>query len=216
MTLALDEAVGVVLDKLRTAGLDDDTLVFFLSDNGGPIGKFAQNGSTNGPLRGSKGDTWEGGIRVPFFVRWKGKVPTDTIYANPVIQLDIHATALAAAGVAAKPDWKLDGVDLIPYLQGKDQSVPHPALYWRFGEQMALRQGDWKLVKPDLATDAGFGNIAKQPMLYNLADDIGERTDLAAQQPERVKQMWEAWQKWNAELVPASWPHHTLQQQKKK
>ncbi len=216
MTLALDEAVGVVADKLRACGLEENTLVFFLSDNGGPIGKFAANGSTNGPLRGSKGDTWEGGIRVPFFVRWKGRLPADKEYAHPVIQLDIHATALAAAGVAVKPDWKLDGVDLVPYLQGQDTAAPHPALYWRFGEQMALRQGDWKLVKPDLATDAGFGNIAKQPMLYNLATDIGERTDLAAQQPERVKQMWETWQKWNAELAPATWRHHTLQQQKKK
>src|SRR5262249_28666185 len=101
MTLALDEAVGTVLDKIHSAGLGGDTLVFFFSDNGGPIGKFAENGSTNTPLRGSKGDTWEGGIRVPFFVRWKGKLP-EGVYQQPVIQLDVHATALVAAGVTAK------------------------------------------------------------------------------------------------------------------
>src|SRR5262249_17247496 len=156
----------------------------------------------NTPLRGSKGDTWEGGIRVPFFVRWKGHLPAAKVYADPVIQLDIHATALAVAGVAAKPEWKLDGVDLLPFLQGKATAPPHQALYWRFGEQMAIRQGDWKLVKPDLATNAGFGNVAKEPMLFNLANDIGEKTDVAGQQPEKVKQMWKCWQQWNAELVP--------------
>src|SRR4051812_44147933 len=103
MTAGLDRAVGVVLDKLRDARLEEDTLVFFLSDNGGPIGKFAPNGSSNGPLRGSKGDTWEGGIRVPFFVRWKGHLPAGKVYDQPVIQLDVHATALAVAGVAARP-----------------------------------------------------------------------------------------------------------------
>jgi len=213
-TAGLDDAVGVVLAKLRAAGLEEQTLVFFLSDNGGAIGKFAANGARNTPLRGSKGDTWEGGIRVPFLVQWKGKLPAGKVYDQPVIQLDIQPTALAAAGVAVKPEWKLDGVNLLPYLQGKETATPHAALYWRFGEQMAIRMGDWKVVKPDLAPGKQFGNIAKEPLLFNLADDIGEQKDLAAAQPERVKSMLAVWEKWNAELAKPAWLHHSLQKKK--
>jgi arylsulfatase A-like enzyme len=207
MTARLDEAVGAVLGKLRDAGLEERTLVFFLSDNGGPIGKFAANGARNTPLRGSKGDTWEGGIRVPFVVRWKGRLPAGKVYELPVIQLDIHATALAAAGVDAKPAWKLDGVDLLPYLEGKNARPPHDALYWRFGEQMAIRRGDWKLVRADLATDKEFGDIADKPMLFNLAEDIGEKKDLAAAHPEKVQELAELWRKWNEGLAAPAWPH---------
>jgi arylsulfatase A-like enzyme len=216
MTAALDAAVGEVLGQLRAARLEESTLVFFLSDNGGPVGKFAPNGSTNGPLRGSKGDTWEGGIRVPFLVRWKGRLPAGKVYDHPVIQLDVHATALAAAGVAVKPAWKLDGVNLLPFLAGKEAGPPHDALYWRFGEQMAVRQGDWKLVRPDLATDAPFGKIAPRPMLFDLARDVGERTDLAAKNPGKVKELRERWEKWNEGLAAPAWKHHSLQRPPKK
>jgi arylsulfatase A-like enzyme len=213
---SLDDAIGAVLSKLRTAGLEEQTLVFFLSDNGGAIGKFAPNGASNTPLRGSKGDTWEGGIRVPFLVQWKGTLPAGKVYDHPVIQIDIHSTALAVAGVAAKPDWKLDGTDLLPFLEGKNAKPPHTALYWRFGEQMAIRMGDWKLVRADLATDKQFGDIARKPMLFNLADDISEKKDLAEAQPERVKEMSKVWQKWNEELAPPAWLHHSLQKLPKK
>jgi arylsulfatase A-like enzyme len=216
MTALLDDGVGAVLAKLHDAGLDGQTLVFFLSDNGGPIGKFASNGSRNGLLRGSKGDTWEGGIRVPFLVRWTGHVAAGKVYDRPVIQLDIHATGLAAAGVEMKPAWKQDGVNLLPFLRGKDTSEPHAALYWRFGEQMAIRTGDWKLVRADLATDREFGDIAPRPMLFNLAEDIGERNDLAATRPEKVREMLAAWKRWNAGLAPPAWLHHSLQKPKKR
>jgi arylsulfatase A-like enzyme len=215
MTALLDDGVGAVLGKLHDAGLDEQTLVFFLSDNGGAIGKFAANGSRNGPLRGSKGDTWEGGIRVPFLVRWAGHLPAGKIYDHPVIQLDIHATALAAAGVEIKPEWKLDGINLLPFLAGEDRGEPHAALYWRFGEQMAIRMGDWKLVRADLATNREFGDIAPRPMLFNLTEDIGERKDQAAARPEKVREMLAAWQKWNAGLAPPAWLHHSLQKPKK-
>lgn len=215
MATLLDQAVGTVLDKLKSAGLEENTLVFFLSDNGGPIGKFSPNGSRNTPLRGSKGDTWEGGIHVPFLVQWKGRLPAGKVYEQPVIQLDIHVTALAAAGVTAQPDWKLDGVNLLPYLTGQNAGPPHDALYWRFGEQIAIRRGDWKLVKPDLDPKAQFGTIAKQPMLFNLAQDIGEQTDLAAKHPEKVQELLALWQKWNAELAHPAWIHHALQKPKK-
>jgi arylsulfatase A-like enzyme len=210
MTASLDEAVGVVLAKLRSAKLEEQTLVFFISDNGGPIHKFASNGSQNTPLRGSKGDTWEGGIRVPFLVQWQGKLPANKSYAPSVIQLDIHATALAAAGIEVKPEWHLDGVNLLPFLEGKNTASPHDALYWRFGEQMAVRMGDWKLVKADLSAKE-FGDIARKPMLFNLADDIGEKKELAAANPAKVKELKTAWQKWNAGLKPAAWQHHSRQ-----
>jgi arylsulfatase A-like enzyme len=214
MTAGLDEAIGTVLAKLRTAGLEENTLVFFLSDNGGAIGKFAANGARNTPLRGSKGDTWEGGIRVPFLLQWKGKLPAGKVYDPPVIQLDISATALALAGVTVKPESKLDGVNLLPFLDGKNTAAPHDALYWRFGEQMAIRMGDWKLVKPDLAVDKQFGNIAKEPLLFNLTDDVSEKNDQAAARPEKVKELAAVWQKWNAELVAPAWQHHSLQKPK--
>jgi arylsulfatase A-like enzyme len=206
MTEGLDAAVGVVLDKLRTAGLEKRTLVFFLSDNGGPVGKFAENGSHNGPLRGSKGDTWEGGIRVPFLVQWPDRLPAGKRFDHPVIALDILPTALAAAGVDAKAEWKLDGLDLLPHLEGKKTGPPHEALYWRFGRQMAVRAGDWKLVRPDRALKGEYGDIATEPMLFNLADDVGEKNDLAAKHPERVKELQAQWDRWNAGLADPRWP----------
>jgi arylsulfatase A-like enzyme len=212
MTAALDEAVGKVLDKLRMAGLEEQTIVLFLSDNGGPNGKkFAPNSSSNTPLHGGKGDTWEGGIRVPFLVQWKGRLPAGRRYNQPVIQLDIQPTALAAAGVEVRPEWKLDGVNLLPFLTGQKDTPPHEALYWRFGEQMAIRKGDWKLVRPDLSPDTAFGKIAQRPMLFNLANDLGEQTDLAATHPEKVQELQTQWQQWNTGLAPATWPHHALQ-----
>jgi arylsulfatase A-like enzyme len=206
MVSAIDDGIGRLLSKLKDLKLDSDTLVFFLSDNGGATSKYSPNGAQNTPLRGSKGDTWEGGIRVPFLVQWKEKLPAGKVYDQPVIQLDIFPTALAAAGATAKPDWKLDGVNLLPFLEGKNAAPPHAALYWRFGEQWAIRSGNWKLVLPDLALDKAFGDIAKKPLLFNLADDISETKDLADAQPERVKQLSDAWKKWNEDLAPAAWP----------
>jgi arylsulfatase A-like enzyme len=205
MTLALDDAVGRVLGKLRAEGLEENTLVFFFSDNGGPTMKGTTiNGSSNAPLRGSKRTTLEGGVRVPFVVSWKGRLPAGKVYDRPVIQLDILPTALAAAGAEAKAEWKLDGVNLLPYLDGKDAGTPHEALYWRFGEQMAIRRGDWKLVRYDPAADGDKGK-ATPAKLYNLAQDIGEANDLAAKEPDKLKELEAAWQKWDATLVRPLW-----------
>lgn len=208
MTLAMDEAIGQVLDKLRAEKLEEDTLIFFFSDNGGPtMPGTTINGSSNAPLRGSKRTTLEGGIRVPFVVAWKGKLPSGKTYAQPIIQLDVLPTALAAAGVEAQADWKLDGVNLLPYLESKNTAAPHDILYWRFGGQLAIRQGDWKLVAYDPAAD---GNAKKKggatPLkLYHLAQDIGEANDLAAKHPDKFKDLEGAWQKWNAQLVKPLW-----------
>jgi arylsulfatase A-like enzyme len=196
MLTAMDQAIGKVLGRLRSLELEEDTLVVFFSDNGGPTMKGTTiNGSRNTPLRGSKRQTLEGGIRVPFVLSWKGTLPAGKVYPHPIIQLDVLPTALAAAGVALKSEWKLDGVDLLPYLQGKEKGKPHEALYWRFAQQMAIRKGDWKLVKYD-----------KTPRkLYNLADDIGEATDLAEKHPEKVKELAAQWEKWNAEQAKPLW-----------
>ena len=205
MLAAMDDAVGTVLAKLAELKLEENTLVFFFSDNGGPTPSTT---SGNGPLRGFKSQTWEGGIRVPWMVQWKGRLPSGRVDDRPVIQLDILPTALAAAGVAAKPEWKLDGVNLLPYLSGEQSGAPHEALYWRFGQQIAVRQGDWKLVKgvgsPGVAGGGGRASV-EGAELYNLKDDIGEKNNLAAAQPDKVRELAAAWNTWNAEQVDAKW-----------
>ncbi|OHE77475.1 MAG: hypothetical protein A2107_15345 [Verrucomicrobia bacterium GWF2_62_7] len=164
------------------------------------------NGSRNDPFRGSKRTTLEGGIRVPFVVTWPGRVKPG-VFNQPAIQLDLTATALAAAGVEVKPEWKLDGVDLLPFLNGEKPGSPHAALYWRFGEQMAIRAGDYKLVCYDSNADTRTGRRqpVTAPKLYNLAADIGETKDLAAEQPDKLKELQAKWDAWNATLVPPLW-----------
>ena len=121
MLSALDDAIGNVLTKLREHKLEENTLVIFFSDNGGPT---AVNTASNGPLSGFKASVWEGGVRVPFLMQWKGKLPAGKVDDRPVIQLDVQPTVLAAAGVEAKSDWKLDGVNLLPYLTGEKKDAP--------------------------------------------------------------------------------------------
>jgi arylsulfatase A-like enzyme len=207
MTLAMDEAVGRVLRKLRREGLEDDTLVFFLSDNGGPLlPGTGINGARNTPLRGSKRTTLEGGIRVPFVVSWKGRLPGGTTYDRPVIQLDVLPTALAAAGVRPEAGADLDGVNLLPYLAGQEDGAPHEALYWRLGAQMAVRRGDWKLVRYDPAADGFRGRAtATRAKLYNLARDVGEAHDLAADEPARAKDLEADWRRWGAAQARPLW-----------
>jgi arylsulfatase A-like enzyme len=190
MTRSMDNATGEVLKALRNQGLEQDTLIVFLSDNGGPTAELT---SSNVPLRGGKGQLYEGGIRVPFACSWKGRVPAGTVSSQPVSALDILPTALAAAG-SALPQ-KLDGVNLLPHLTGSQQSVSRESLFWRYGPSLALRRGDWKLVKqrtPDF-------------QLFNLSADVGESNDLAAQQPQRKKQMQAELESLNQEMMPPLW-----------
>jgi arylsulfatase A-like enzyme len=187
----MDDVIGRVMTRLRERGLEENTLVFFFSDNGGPGGA-----ADNGPLRGTKWTLWEGGIHVPFAAQWKGRIPAGRVLGQPVIQVDLLATAIAAAGGAVSPEWKLDGANLLPLMEGKSDVAPHDALYWRFGVQYAVRQGDWKLVKP---------SINDAPHLFNLAADLGEKNDLAVEQPEKVKQLQALWDAWNAANEPPRW-----------
>lgn len=193
MMSAMDDAVGLVLAQVRAIGQEENTLIFFFSDNGSPTSTT----SSSGPLRGGKMTTSEGGTRIPFSVQWKGKIPAGQTYDFPIQNLDILPTSLVAAGVTIDPAWKLDGVDLMPYLTGVDKGRPHETLYWRFGEQWAIRKGDWKLVvaKPDVS----------RPRLINLAEDISEANDLSAKNPEKVKELLEDWQAWNAQQMAPLW-----------
>lgn len=191
MVSAVDDGVGRVLDTLEDLEISKKTIVFFLSDNGGPESK---NASDNGVLRGGKGDAWEGGYRVPYAVMWPGTLPSGIEYDHPVSSLDILATVAELADAPEDPARPLDGTNLIPYLTGKDDGIPHEAIYLRKfdGGQYTVRSGDYKLLIP--WKDAA-------PQLYNLEKDIGEQRDIALQHPEKLQQLEALRAQWDSELV---------------
>lgn len=202
---AFDDAVGQVLAAIKRHDLEENTLIIFLADNGGPT---QQTTSNNLPLRGFKATTLEGGVRVPFFIQWKGRLPAGRVFEHPIIQLDILPTALAAAGATVDPSWQLDGVNLLPYLEGKQSLAPHDALFWRFGDQWAVRKGDWKLVASRVDHF--------QTQLFNLSDDKEELHDLAAAHPDKVSELKQLWNEWNAHNIPPRWkprPQNSQQRQ---
>ena len=197
-----DEAVGDVMTKLRAMKQEEDTLIFLISDNGGAYANAEMGG-----LRGHKWYVWEGGVRVSWIAAWKGRVPGGRVSHEPVIQLDVLPTALAAAGLGVPPSGgsgepaqagtpNLDGVNLLPLLEGKTDKLAPRELYFRFGVQHAVRAGDWKLVK------AGKD---MEPMLVNLAQDPGEQKDLSAQFPDRKKDMQALFDKWDSTMKPPRW-----------
>lgn len=198
----MDEAVGTVMKKLRDAELESNTLIFCIADNGRKDFSGGLNGleGSNG-LRGDKWTLWEAGIRVPWIVQWKGCIPRGRVIDEPVIQLDVLPTAMAAAG-ATIGETRLDGVNLLPLLKGTSSKLEREALYWRVAsqrhgiEQFAIRQGDWKLVKA----------TADDPLvLVNLAEDRGELTDLSGKYPEKLKTLQTMWERWNATMKPPAW-----------
>ncbi|MCB9673803.1 MAG: sulfatase-like hydrolase/transferase [Alphaproteobacteria bacterium] len=198
MTASLDRSIGLVLDALDEHDLADDTIVFFVNDNGAG----GKNEGDNAPYRGGKSSLYEGGVRVPFTVRWPGVATADTVYDAPVSTIDIAPTALAAAGL---PLGKvpLDGVDLAPWLGGKAEGVPHEALFWRQGTNWAVRQGDLKLVETK----------GKPPELYDLATDPAEATDLAAARPDdlaALRALWDVWDRDNVEPAFESNTEHRV------
>lgn len=210
MVSAMDDGIGKVLGTLRDQNLDQNTLVIFFNDNGGPtMATTSVNAASNAPLRGSKRTTWEGGIRVPFMIRWTGRLPAGRVDKRPIIQLDVLPTALAAAGVKAGNSPPLDGVDLLPFLTGVAKGSPHETLYWRFGGMMAIRRGDWKLVKSRegafVDADPAVLKDLTGAELFNLAEDLGETRNQAAARPEKVKELADRWQQWNKQLVKPRW-----------
>jgi arylsulfatase A-like enzyme len=192
MLSAMDDAVGQVLAKVREIGAEENTLIMFYSDNGGVPPK---NGSLNTPLRGMKGQFFEGGIRVPFMLQWKGTVTAGGKFTHPVMGFDCHAMALAAAGIRVTNDQPTDGVDLIPYVTGEQKGKPHGQLFWRAGNQHAARVGDWKL------------NVLRgeDPMLFQLAKDISETTNLAGQHPEKLKELQAIYADWDSQMMAPRW-----------
>jgi arylsulfatase A-like enzyme len=195
MTSALDDGVGSVLAALRDHGLEEDTLVFFLSDNGALTLVRGPQYARNTPLRGGKLTPYEGGVRIPFLAMWPGRIPAGLVSRQPIVSFDIPLTMLAAAGVAPPADRPLDGVDLMPNLEGRGAGVPHQAICWRYGPNRAVRVGDWKLVQ--------FGGNPVE--LYDLEHDVGETRNLAGERPETVARLERAYASWEAQMVPPAW-----------
>ena len=200
LLLGLDDAIGRLTAELKAK--HPNTLVFFFSDNGGS-GKrpfFATNTGINTPLRGDKGQTLEGGIRVPFFVSWTGQLPAGKVYDQPVSALDVLPTAASVAGT--KTPEGIEGVNLLPHLKGEKADAPHQSLAWRFGPQKAIRRGKWKLVDFrdfEAKTQSGW-------QLFDLDADISESKNLATEHPELVTELSKAWDDWNAKNVAPLWP----------
>lgn len=196
MVAAMDDAIGQLMLQLEASQQRENTLIFFVSDNGGPnlSGKGVGNFTDNTPLRGAKGDLHEGGMRVPFLISWPARLKPGT-YDAPVISLDFLPTAIALAGGKLPEDRTIDGVNLMPYLTGEKTGLPHERLFWRTqGPQgvHAVRQGSWKFFRPTNG----------KPELYDLKRDIGETQNLAGEKPELVAQFNEALTEWEKDTVP--------------
>lgn len=205
MICAVDDGVGLLRETLRAKGLEKDTLIFFFSDNGGPT---AVTKCSNYPLRGAKGQVYEGGIRVPFLVAWPGRLKAGDTYGQPVSSIDVFATAAALTGAKVPADRVMDSVDLMPYLEGKKKGAPHERLYWRTGggASWAAREGKWKLVR--------FKD--KPAELYDLDSDIGESKDLAIEQKAVADRLWEQVAAWDKELIAPLFQSPQPANQKKK
>lgn len=193
MVTALDVDIGKIMQQLRRYGLEDNTLVFFISDNGAP--RHGPASGNNLPLRGDKGDLFEGGIRVPYIVQWKGGgLPAGTKCHRPVSALDLLPTMLTVAG-SDIPDL-LPGENIIPYLKGEGQEDPKDALYWRWMGQRAVRDGDWKWISSPKKEVMG---------LFNLAEDQNEEKNLISTHPNKAKELEKLWQEWNSHNTEPLW-----------
>jgi len=192
MTLALDRACGVVLTKLEELDIDKNTIVVFTNDNGGPSDK---NGSINLPLSGTKSNYLEGGIRVPFLLKWPDRIKPSTDYDYPVSTLDLLPTFVRAAGGSLDTLHHLDGVNLLPYINGEKKDRPHQLMYWKKDCRAVVRDGDWKLIRyPDRPAE-----------LYLITDDIAEQNNLAYKYPEKVRLMFKKLFKWESTLERPRW-----------
>jgi uncharacterized sulfatase len=192
---AMDDGLGRIRAKLREMGQEKNTLLFFIADNGAPLGD-SWDGSLNLPMRGQKGMLSEGGIRVPFLCAWPGKIPGGQLFDHPVISLDVAATSLAAAGVPRAPE--LDGVDLLPHLTGKSASAPHETLYWRWMSQAAVQEFPWKLIV--------LGG--KENLLFDVTTPEGEAAErnLLQEKPEIAARLLAKLEAWTATLQPPGMP----------
>jgi arylsulfatase A-like enzyme len=190
MLEAENSAIGKVLDELERRKLDQNTIIVFVSDNGGA----RANSSNNGPLRDYKQSVYEGGIRIPFMISWPGRLRENSVSREPVMFMDIMPTIAAAVGAPMPQGRKLEGRNMLPVITGKASGPLHDALFWDGAEEKtAVRSGRWKLVN-------NRGKIE----LFDLEADVGEKTDLAAQKPEivaQLRQKFDAWSKANAPRI---------------
>jgi len=191
MISALDEGVGAILSQLRRKGLEEDTLVFFISDNGA-----VHRLGSNHPLLAGKLYPFEGGLRVPFLAQWPGHIPAGLTFRQPVISLDVFATAAALGEAEPLAGRSIDGTNLMPYLTGTSQGAPHDILFWRNGTNLAVRRGKWKYVNLN----------RKRTFLFNLQEDVGEKHDLSNEEPEIVAELEKALAAWETHTVKPLWP----------
>jgi arylsulfatase A-like enzyme len=186
MLACMDKAVGDVLNALKQTGTDDNTLVIFFSDNGGA----KKNAADNGVLRDYKQTVYEGGIRVPFIVRWPAKLPKAAVCNEPVISLDVMPTILSAVGASLPADRVYDGRDMLPVLRGQTKKPLHEALFFCDGsDQWAVRADKWKLLSRK-------GSLE----LYNLDIDIGETKNLASKETNQLKRLKALYDKWRTQM----------------
>lgn len=192
MTIGMDRAIGRVLDKVKELGLSENTLIVFSNDNGGPSDS---NKSCNDPLSGTKANHLEGGIRVPFLMSWAGKLKENTTYNKPVSTLDLLPTFVSIGGGDVSKIEGLDGVNLMPYVQGVNKGKPHETLYWKKEARGAVRHNEWKLIRfPDRPAE-----------LYNIEEDISEVNDLASEKPELVRELYKKLFDWELTLDRPLW-----------
>lgn len=191
MTLALDRACGTIFKKLKALGLENNTLIVFSNDNGGPDGTE----TSNYPLSGCKSNFLEGGIRVPFIMKFPTVIEPGTEYKKSISMLDMLPTFVNLAGGNASQIEGLDGVDLMPFITKKNMEAPHERLFWKIENRGVVREGDWKFLRyPDRPAE-----------LYNIAEDITETNDLALQHPSKVREMYKTLFRWEAELERPLW-----------
>ena len=195
MLSALDDAVGLLLGRLKEHDIEKNTLIFFVSDNGGPT---QGNGSRNTPFSGVKGQVLEGGVREPMMIQWPAALPAGKVIDVPVIALDFFPTALAAAGVEKPEGVRFDGVNLLPLLKGESNALPHEFLFWRFGPQWAVRDARYKLLQQSRGQDSSV-------RLYDLQEDPAESKNLAAEKLDDVKRLKAAWDEWNKLNIAPAW-----------
>ena len=193
----MDRGIGQILDLLDEQKLADNTLVVFLSDNGGAV---YTHGSRNTPLRGAKAEPWEGGWRVPMAARWPAMFPAGLKYAQPVSSMDIFATIAATNALQPDPQRPLDGVNLAPFVRGENADAPHQRIYLRMFDHgaFAMREGNYKIIRSKRAKNS---NDEAAVQLYDLAGDVSEKRNLAATEPERVQAMRRDYEQWNTQLI---------------
>ncbi|MFK8061356.1 MAG: sulfatase-like hydrolase/transferase [Polaribacter sp.] len=191
MTWSLDENIGKLITKLKELKIYDNTLIYFISDNGGANNNTAKNGV----LKGWKGNKFEGGHRVPFIVSWPKEIKSNQTFNGLTSSLDIFKTSIAAAKIESENTTELDGVNLIPYLKKEKKGNPHNQLFWRKLEESGMRYNDYKLIKLK-----GYGEV-----LYDLSNDISETTDLSKTKTETLKLLNNKLFQWESKLMPPLW-----------